>query len=149
MRGRKPKPTWLKEVSGNPGKRRLNPHEPKPNGPLNEPPEWFTSDQKAEWSYALANAPRGLLKRLDRSVLAIWIVAEDLHRYASQQIARFGVLTKAPHSGVPVQSPFLAILNKQAIIMLKAASELGFSPASRPRISVEPQRDRPNPFGDI
>ena len=29
-RGRKPKPTALKELEGNPGKRSLNPSEPKP-----------------------------------------------------------------------------------------------------------------------
>jgi hypothetical protein len=30
MRGRKPKPTRLKLVAGNPGKRPLNPREPTP-----------------------------------------------------------------------------------------------------------------------
>ena len=32
MRGRKPKPT-LSVIEGNPGKRRINPREPKPRGP--------------------------------------------------------------------------------------------------------------------
>jgi hypothetical protein len=36
----------------------------------------------------------------------------------------------------PLQSPYLAILNKQAQIMLKAAAELGFSPSSRSRVQV-------------
>jgi hypothetical protein len=30
MRGRKPKPTRIKALTGNPGKRPLNPHEPRP-----------------------------------------------------------------------------------------------------------------------
>jgi hypothetical protein len=38
---------------------------------------------------------------------------------------------------LPLQSPYLAILNKQAQIMLKAGAELGFSPASRTRVQVE------------
>lgn len=43
---------------------------------------------------------------------------------------------KAPNTGVPMQSPYLAIANKQAQIMTKAAVEMGFTPASRSRISV-------------
>jgi phage terminase small subunit len=35
-----------------------------------------------------------------------------------------------------MQNPFLAIMNRQAEIMLRAASELGFTPACRPRIQT-------------
>ena len=45
-----------------------------------------------------------------------------------------------------MQNPYLAILNKQATVMLKAASELGFTPASRPRIRVYPTPGGDNPF---
>ena len=38
MKGRKPTPTYLKLLKGNPGKRSLNKHEPKP-ALLNKPPE--------------------------------------------------------------------------------------------------------------
>jgi hypothetical protein len=34
----------------------------------------------------------------------------------------------------PTQSPYLPVINRQALIMLKAASERGFTPVSRPRI---------------
>ena len=34
MRGRKPKPTALKLIAGNPGKRALNAHEPQPRTDL-------------------------------------------------------------------------------------------------------------------
>ena len=36
--------------------------------------------------------------------------------------------------GVPAASPYINIINQQAKIILKAASELGFTPVSRPRI---------------
>ncbi len=70
------KPTVLKLLSGS---RRL-PSQPEiqPEGDLDEPPSWLTESQKEGWRYAIANAPRGLLKRLDRSVLTIWVIAEDL-----------------------------------------------------------------------
>lgn len=134
MVGRKPKPTQLKVINGNPGHRALNEAEPKPVGELYEAPEWMTETQRIGWAYALQNAPLGLLKRLDRSLLSVWVVAEDLHREAAEKIAKFGMINKAPNTGIPMQSPFLPILNKQAMIMMKAASELGFTPSSRSRI---------------
>ena len=136
MKGRKPVPTHLKVIRGNPGKRALNKNEPQPVGDLLEPPDWMSEAQKHGWSYAIENAPRGLLRKLDRSVLTAWVVAEDLHRRATEQVDKFGILTKAPNTGVPMQSPYLPVVNKQAQLMLKAAEQLGFSPASRSRIQL-------------
>ena len=79
----------------------------------------MTDSQREGWCYAITHAPYGLLKQLDRSVLAIWVVAEDLHREAAEKIAQYGLLTKSPNAGLPLQSPYLAILNKQAQIMLE------------------------------
>jgi P27 family predicted phage terminase small subunit len=137
MRGRRPKPTALKELEGNPGKRRLNRKEPKPDGDLYAAPEWMSATQRDGWAYAITHAPHGLLKQLDRSVLAIWVVSEDLHREAAENIAKYGLLTKSPNAGLPLQSPYLAILNKQAQLMLKAGAELGFSPSSRTRVQMD------------
>ena len=140
MKGRKPVPTHLKVVRGNPGKRGLNKSEPLPIGDLSDAPEWMPEQQKLGWAYAIENAPRGLLKKLDRSVLIAWVVAEDLHRRSSEMVEKFGMLTKTPNTGVPMQSPYLPVLNKQAQIMLKAAEQLGFSPASRSRVQVAEDR---------
>ena len=137
MRGRRPKPTLLKEIEGNPGKRALNKSEPQPEGDLYAAPTWMTDTQREGWGFAITHAPYGLLKQLDRSVLAIWVVAEDLHREAAEKIAQYGLLTKSPNAGLPLQSPYLAILNKQAQIMLKAGAELGFSPSSRTRVQID------------
>jgi P27 family predicted phage terminase small subunit len=133
MRGRKPIPTQLRILHGNPSDKPLPRHEPKPPGDLHEPPEWMSDDQKASWRYALSNAPPGMLRRIDRGALAVWTVAEDLHRQAVIRQNRIGLLVEAP-GGSAIQSPYLPVINRQALIMLKAASELGFSPVSRPRI---------------
>src|ERR1700736_2127109 len=102
----------------------------------------MTESQKQGWSYAIENAPQGLLKKLDRSVLVAWAIAEDLHRRASEMVEKFGILTKAPNTGIPMQSPYLPIVNKQAHLMLKAAEQLGFSPASRSRVQLVEDRVR-------
>lgn len=136
IRGRKPKPTALKLVGGNAGKRALNKNEPKPTGNLYDPPEWLTDQQREGWQYAIESAPFGLLKRLDRSTLVAWVIAEDLHRQAVERLNGGAMLIKTPN-GMPVQSPYLSIVNKQAMIMMKAASEMGFTPASRSRVEVD------------
>jgi P27 family predicted phage terminase small subunit len=133
MRGRKPKPTQLHILHGNPSEKRLPRNEPKPPGDLTDPPDHFSDDQKTAWRYALTNAPPGMLRRIDRGALAVWTVAEDLHRQAVIRQNRIGLLVEAP-GGSAIQSPYLPIINRQALIMLKAASELGFSPVARPRI---------------
>lgn len=149
MRGRKPTPTNLKLIRGNPGKRAINKDEPIPEGELDTPPDWLSDSQKAGWRYVIEHSPKGMLKKIDRSALVVWVVAEDLHRQASEKVEKFGLLTKTPKTGDPMQSPYLPIVNKQALIMLKAATELGFTPVSRPRISVGQGGRTRNPFSDI
>ncbi|WP_343347628.1 phage terminase small subunit P27 family [Sphingomicrobium sp. XHP0239] len=135
-RGRKPKPTHLKVVEGNPGRRPLNTKEPKPKGNLYDCPEHLNADQRKVWKYAIECAPHGLLKRVDRSVLLAWVVAEDLHRQATEKLNEHSLLISTPN-GMPVQTPYISIINKQAAIMVKAASEMGFTPASRSRVEVD------------
>jgi P27 family predicted phage terminase small subunit len=153
MRGRKPVPSHLKRLHGNPGKRPINAHEPVPEGDLHAAPTWLSDSQREGWAYAITHSPHGLLKQLDRAVLAIWVVAEDLHREAAEKIGQYGLLTKSPNAGMPLQSPYLAILNKQAQIMIKAAAELGFTPSSRSRVQIatgtssDPYHPHLNPNG--
>ena len=82
-------------------------------------------------------------------MLVVWTVAEVLHRQAATRLASAGMLVKTPN-GMPVQSPLLSIVNKQAAIMLKAAAEMGFTPASRSRVEAdgEPQDQRDEFFDD-
>jgi P27 family predicted phage terminase small subunit len=134
MRGRKPTPTALKILRGNPGQRPLNRREPTPVGDLTAPPDWLTDSQKEAWAYALAHAPLGLLKRIDAGVLTVWVVAEDLHRDASAKMTQPGVPMLVMTARKKLRpSPFIRIIEQQSVIMLKAASELGFTPASRSR----------------
>lgn len=49
MAGRRPKPTHLKVVTGNPGKRKLNDQEPKPPREVPSPPEHLTDWGKMAW----------------------------------------------------------------------------------------------------
>lgn len=148
MKGRKPKPTHLRLLDGNAGKRSIPDTAPEPSGDLDAAPEWMTDEQRAGWVYAIEHAPAGLLKRLDRSALTVWVIAEDLHRQATRAVGKFGLITKSPNKGEPMQNPYLPIINKQAQIMLKAAAELGFTPSSRGRVELIGSGAKGNRFAD-
>jgi P27 family predicted phage terminase small subunit len=149
MRGRKPKPSWLKVVTGNPGKRPLNRAEPQPDGDLKEPPHWFTARQRIIWDVCIANAPAGLLKLIDSTVLEAFVVAKSLHEDAALKIAQYGSVVRLQDSGGHTRSPYVGILNQQAAVMLKCAAEMGFTPSSRSRVKVDGGKKGPNPFADL
>jgi P27 family predicted phage terminase small subunit len=129
-RGPKRIPTVLKELHGNPGKRTLPVDEPDGVGDLWAPPAWFDDEQRDQWNYAIDHAPPGLLTGTDREVLVVWVVACVEHAKAAQEVRKLGQVVKTK-DGNAIQNPFLPIVNRQALIMLKAGSEMGFSPAAR------------------
>lgn len=133
--GRRPKPAVLRELHGNPGKRRARVDEPEGVGDLWAPPSWFDDDQRDQWSYAVDHAPPGLLTGTDREILAIWCVASVEYARAAREVRAGGqvVQTKA---GNAIINPYLSIVNRQAVLMAKAGSELGFSPAARAALGV-------------
>src|ERR1700712_4379922 len=136
MRGRRPKPTRIKFLTGNPGKRALNRNEPRPEATLPDcPPELGPSAQR-EWTRLVGELSKlSLITNLDRAALASYCGAYALRAEATEAIHKFGTMVKSP-SGYPMQSPYIAIANRQAEIMMRIASEFGFTPASRSRISV-------------
>ena len=112
---------------------------------LHEPPQWLSASQKAGWEYAIARAPKGLLKLIDSAIMTIWVVAEDIHRQASEELTREGLTVKSVN-GYQIQSPYLPIMNRQAVLMIKASAALGFDPASREKLDIQPEPDPNNPF---
>jgi P27 family predicted phage terminase small subunit len=74
----------------------------------------------------------GVLSKFDRGPLAIYCGAYAMWAEAMKALEEFGTMIKSP-SGYPVQSPYVAIVNRQAEVMLRIAGEFGFTPASRSR----------------
>jgi phage terminase small subunit len=86
MRCRKPKPTALHKLHGtlNATRHAKRATEPEIAGDfLSDAPEWLTDQQKAGWRYTVEHAPRNILKKIDLTVQAIWVEAEDRHRTAA------------------------------------------------------------------
>jgi P27 family predicted phage terminase small subunit len=86
---------------------------------------------KQEWDRLVGElATLRLLTNLDRAALAAYCGAYALWAESTAQIQKYGAMIKSP-TGFPIQSPYLAIANRQAEIMMRIASEFGFTPASR------------------
>lgn len=136
MRGRRPKPTRVKVLTGNPGKRPLNRDEPRPEPAIPECPPELGPVARREWDRLAGELGKlKLLTTLDRAALAAYCGAYALWAEATQAIQKYGAMVKSP-SGYPMQSPYVAVANRQAEIMMRIASEFGFTPASRSRIST-------------
>ena len=131
--GRRMTPTHLRLLHGNPSKLPPLIDEPEGVGTLRSPPDWFDDQQRAQWHYAVENAPLGLLTRTDREVLVVWTVACVEHARAAKEVRKLGQVVKTKE-GNAIQNPFLPIVNRQALIMMRAGAEMGFSPASRASI---------------
>jgi P27 family predicted phage terminase small subunit len=84
-----------------------------------------------------------------RAALAAYCGAYALWAEATAAIQKYGAMVKSP-SGYPIRSPYVSIANRQTEIMMRIASEFGFTPASRSRIAAPAERaptlfDQPDP----
>ena len=133
--GRKPKPTIIKEAQGNPGRRKLNKDEPKPDGNLKTAPRGLSESQKKIWDKYIGRIPVGLLKLVDEMLFVRWVVATDVYMRARIKVDEGLIIkTEVNHNLIP--NPYLSVMNRQADIMLKLESEMGFTPSSRSRLSI-------------
>jgi P27 family predicted phage terminase small subunit len=130
MRTRKPIPVALHKLHGKPGRRPIEVCETAGVGDIWAPPTWFDDQQREQWHYSSEHAPPGLLTGTDREILVVWVVAAVEHARACQRVRELGQVVSTREGGV-MQNPYLGVMNRQAHIMLRAASELGFSPAAR------------------
>jgi P27 family predicted phage terminase small subunit len=141
MAGRRPKPTALKELEGNPGKRPLNKHEPKPRGLPACPTDNLSPLAQIEWRRVCRELHRcGLLTTVDRAALSIYCANWARWTEAEDNVRKFGEVIKSP-KGYPIQNPYLSIANRAEELMLKTSIEFGMTPASRSKVSSQPLPD--------
>ncbi len=139
MDGRKPIPTNLKILAGNPGKRPLNDKEPKPKVELPQCPAHLTGEARREWKRIGERLLKHrLVTELDAPALAGYCTAWAIYVAASTKLRKSGGLAltlKAP-SGYPMVSPHLAIVNQALKQMRAFLVEFGMTPSSRSRVQA-------------
>lgn len=138
MRGRKPKPSALRALEGNPGHRAMNADEPQ----LRDLADYATPPAEldglpvaqAEWrrlSPLLHQA--GAISEGDRTALLALCVEWD--RYVEARAKAYPRVVKAP-SGYAMPNPWLAIQSRALAACLKLWPELGLTPSSRSRVKA-------------
>jgi len=154
MRGRKPKPTKLKLLSGTARKHRLNEHEPTPELAQPEPPEHLTGAARLEWERVIEEIVQlGIMSNLDRAPLAAycqaygrWVAAEAaLARMAEKDAVTEGLIVRTKAGNV-IHNPLVGAANKAMADMVRYAAEFGFTPSSRSQVSAAGTPEEDNPF---
>lgn len=145
MRGRKPTPTKLKILRGNPGKREINRKEPKPKPPQKDkktgapklaPPAYLAEPAKKLFKETLKAAPEGLLTKLDRALLGRWCQNECRIAELEKTLREMG-MTFTTEKGYVCQRPELTMINTIQKTQVRMEAEMGFTPSSRSRIEID------------
>jgi P27 family predicted phage terminase small subunit len=149
--GRKPKPTHLKLLAGNPGKRPLNESEPKPEGvdETPDPPAHLSGEARVEWARTFPILLRNkMISEVDINAFSAYCQAYGRWIVAESYVAKQGEVLISP-SGFPIQNPYLAVANKAMEQMHKLETEFGMTPSSRSRVSTGAPNKKANRFLDL
>ena len=141
MSGPVPKPTQLKVLDGNPGRRPIPVDEFRPATHVPECPAHLIGEAQREWYRLTAELARyGMVSEVDRGAIAmictIWaryVEAEEMIARAAQAAHGTGLFVKSPN-GYPIQSPWVAVSNKAMELYRGYLAEFGLSPAARSRV---------------
>jgi P27 family predicted phage terminase small subunit len=142
--GRKPKPTALRLVGGNAGKRPLPKNEAVVALAEPTPPAFLCDDAKVEWGRVCSVLySAGLMTELDRAALAAycaaygrWAQAERaINRMASKDEINAALMIKTSN-GNAIQNPLVGIANKAKSDMVRYAAEFGMTPSARSRVTA-------------
>ena len=134
--GPKTKPTALKRLQGNPGRRPLPANEPQPDRTMPRCPGHLGAEAKREWrrvAKKLHNA--GILSNVDRAVLAAYCQVYGRWVQAEIDLREKGVVVLTTN-GNPIKNPQLNVADKALDQILKFSREFGLTPSSRAGLVV-------------
>jgi P27 family predicted phage terminase small subunit len=140
-RGPKPKPTHLKVIAGNPGKRPLG-NEPKPPVGLPDPPEGMDEATKAVWLKLAAELESvGIATTVDALAFEMMVRSYADMQAAALKVASLGPvwMERAEETGkIPkfVYSPYWVVQNKEWKKLVQMLTEFGMTPSSRTRLAA-------------
>ena len=158
LRGRKSKPTQLKVLEGNPGKRPLNKHEPKPIPVAPKPPGWLAPAAKKMWKHLAPQLETlGLLTAIDGPAMeavcqsyATWVECEKFVKNNGFTIEIQKENDKGEiYTSYLQQRPEVSIGNKALHAFKAFCSEFGLTPSSRSKINTKPFEEDDDPMEAI
>ena len=140
MRGRRPIPTSLKVMNGNPGKRPLNENEPQPKTERPSCPPELSKLARKEWKRILPMLEElRIVAQIDRSALAAYCQSFARWIEAEEKITETSLVIKTK-SGNVIENPYYSIAKRERELMHKFLVEFGMTPAARSRINLPAPR---------
>jgi P27 family predicted phage terminase small subunit len=141
MKGRKPKPTVLKLLQGNPGRRAINESEPKYHALTPEIPVELQDEKmafaRAEWERQVPQLiEAGIARRIDRTALAMYCVEYQHWAQATEEVRALGTLIRTKDGWIK-SNPYLAVQARAFDNMLRLMAEFGLTPSSRVRLKAD------------
>ena len=142
------KPTSLKVLEGNPGKRPLNKNEPKPKPITPRCPTWIIAEAKREWKRVVPELERlGLLTCVDRAALTGY--CQSWARYVeAENYLKKNATTFETDKGYIMQVPQVAIAQKYLKICQSFMADFGLTPSARGRIAL-PGGEEEDPLEEL
>lgn len=149
MAGRRPKPTKLKIIEGNLGRRPLNDAEPEPSTEGVRMPAELSAGAKAEWERIAPELQAiGILSVADLALFRIYCesVAEfdEAQAFIRDNGRTYVLRDKDGAVRFVQQFPQVAIARNAAERVRKIAIEFGMSPASRSKVKAAPKPKKPS-----
>lgn len=145
MAGRKPKPTKLKLLAGNPGKRPLNDREPEPERGIPKCPKHITGRSREAWKHLAPLLDRmGVLTQADGTALELVCDAYADYRDAKEVLRVAGpTYTTTTQQGDTMYRPRPEVAMRDGAWkrVLDVLRDFGCTPSSRSKVSVEQDRE--------
>ncbi|WP_375414638.1 P27 family phage terminase small subunit [uncultured Bradyrhizobium sp.] len=148
--GRRKKLPDIERLDGNPTKRVI---EESGIEALGEPfiPEHLSDDARGCIECIKASMPSTVYSALDSFILSAFATSWALHKLAAHKIndPAFEHVITVGDNGAEAQSPWLAILNKQAMLMASLGDRLGLDPKSRAALKLPGAKQRKSKFAGL
>jgi P27 family predicted phage terminase small subunit len=153
--GRRPLPTAVKKLRGNPGRRPLNPDEPKLDAKAPAMPPDLPELAVQEWKAIVPLLLRlGVITEIDGKALAAYCFAYARWREAEDLVAQLGgrvVTERTYHEGECTSERFKRnpadVISSDALKLMKSyLIEFGLTPATRSKLRLEKPKDVEDPL---
>lgn len=148
--GRRPKPSALKKLQGNPGKRPLNAKEPSAPAGDPEMPADLPKAAQEEWNRIIPELRAlGVLSTIDRAALAAYCHAYARWFEAEEETRLHGIVVEEPILVQGVETGFVRYKKNPAVTISEGAMKLmksfliefGMTPASRSRLAMKSEEE--------
>lgn len=141
-RGRKPTPTSVKQLRGNPGKRPITKREPKPKTAVKKPHGLGRGLQARFWDEHAPELERlGILTGVDGAAFRLMAEHYALAVQAAVELRTDGNLTVEGRDG-PKKNPLVQVLRDNSLAFKSYATEFGMTPSARARLQLPEEAEQ-------